>query len=386
MSGPKPDVLCSLSAMIAADQTEECCMSTSHRQRFASRPIRRLTVLLDHLSAGEPDEYRREIDAYRNDLDEAFRCLDFDELEFITDHTDLPTWIHRHRPEFVLHLAEYGFKGSRSLFCCQIPALLEQSSIPFSNAGPGGMVFSSDKHWMNEVLRAAGLPVPEEVLLHRDEMLSDRFVLPSSFGFPGFLKTRLNGGSVGIAGEANIIESRDALSGNLRQVLSRFSPDDVRGENMDEWLLQEFLPGPEFSVAIIGNGPGRDVLPIAQLEASLPYLTYDNSAEVATVWTGSDLGAERYAPAHLSPEEERCLVDYALAAYEHLACRDYARFDFRQDRSGVAKLIDGNALPGIYKGSAFVSMAAMRGQSFADLMHEILGACFDRCFPGWDRP
>jgi D-alanine-D-alanine ligase len=357
-------------------------MRSSYFHRISSPPIRRLTVLLDHLSAGDSDEYRWEIESYQNDLDEAFRVVGFNEIEFITDHTDLPTRIHSRRPEFVLHLAEYGLKGSRSLYCCQIPALLEQVSVPFSNAGPRGMVFSSDKHFLNEVLKAAGLPVPEEVLLHRDDILNNRFVIPESFRFPGFLKTRLNGGSVGISGSANIIAGREALPGNLRKVLSRFSADDLRGENMDEWLLQEFLPGPEFSVAIVGNGSSRDVLPIGQLEAFVPFLTYTNSAEVPINRQGAGNGANRYAPADLSPEELSNLRDYALAAYEHLACRDYARFDFRRDRVGVVKLIDGNSLPGVYKGSAFVAMAAMRNQSFADLWYEILGVCFDRCFTG----
>jgi D-alanine-D-alanine ligase len=361
-------------------------MMMSHSRRFAFRPIRRLTILLDHLCLGDTETYRREIEDYRQDLEEALRCLGFYELEFITDHSDFPTLIQRHRPEFVFHLAEYGLKGSRSLFCCQIPALLEQASIPYSNTGPSGMVLSSDKHFMNEILKASGIPVPEEVLLHRDDVLNGRVLIPESFPFPGFLKTRLNGGSVGIAGVANIIKSREALPENLPQILSRFSPEDIRGENIDEWLLQEFLPGPEFSVAIVGNGSDRDVLPIGRLETSIPYLTYDNSAEVADAEPGSGYGAERYMPANLSPEEESILSDYALTAYDQLACRDYARFDFRRDQAGVAKLIDGNALPGIYKGSAFVAMATMRSQSFPDLMHEILGACFDRCFPGWDRP
>ena len=280
----------------------------------------------------------------------------------------------------MLHLAEYGFKGSRSLYCCQIPALLEQASIPFSNAGPRGMVFSSDKHLINDVLRALGEPVPAEILLHRDDIAAGRAAIPEGFPFPAFLKTRLNGGSVGISGSENIIEHPGRLAPNLRTILASFTSEDVRGENVDEWLLQEFLPGPEYAVGIVGNADALDILPIGQLGASSPFLTYHNSAAVGT---DPDHEDDRYAPADLSSEEARLLRARAASAYEHLACRDYARFDYRRDRSGALKLIDANALPGIYRGSAFLAMAGMRDQSFAELWREIVGVCFDRCFPGW---
>jgi D-alanine-D-alanine ligase len=246
------------------------------------------------------------------------------------------------------------------------------------------MVFSSDKHLMSETLRAVGVPTATEVLLHRDDILKGAIEVPVDFPFPGFLKTRLNGGSVGIMpGGANIVASREQIDPHFREVIAGFTPDDVRGENMDEWLLQEFLPGTEWSVGIVGNGEELDILPIGQLEIASNVLDYGTSAEVAS---GSESNApppERYGRALLKPADEQALITSAKIAYATLACRDYARFDFRKDRNGVIKLIDGNVLPGIYHGCAFAAMAAMRGQSFGDLMREILGRCFDRCFPGW---
>lgn len=316
-------------------------------------------------------------------MEEALGELGFDEVSFTTDHARLPERIREDRPEFVLHLAEYGFKGSHSLYCCQIPALLEQESIPFSNVGPRGMVLSSDKHLVNEVMRSVGVGVPEEVLLHRDDILEGKVELPADFRFPAFLKTRLNGGSVGISGEANVVEEAGLLAPSLRAVLPGFAPEDVRGENMDEWLLQEHLPGPEYSVGIVGNGEDLDVLPIGRLGVSSSILTYRDGAAVRSGGEEAGHSDDRYAPADLSAEEALHLGISAAKAYTHLSFRDYARFDFRRGRDGVLKLIDANALPGIYRGSCFLAMAEMRGQSFADLWREIVGTCFDRCFPGW---
>lgn len=358
-----------------------------HRSWFASRPIRRLTVLLDHVAPADADPYKQEIEAYETVLREAFEGLGFEAVEVWTDHRDLPRRLRDARPEFVLHMAEYGYKGSHSLFCCQIPACLEHEGIPFSNAGPRGMVFSSDKHFMNETLRAVGVPVATEVLLHRDDILKGAIEVPENFPFPGFLKTRLNGGSVGILpGGANIVASRGQIGPHFRKVIAGFTPDDVRGENMEEWLLQEFLPGSEWSVGVIGNGEDLDILPIGQLAIAGDVLDYGTSAEVASGGGDEAPPPERYVRARLQPADEQALIGSVTAAYAALACRDYARFDFRRDRHGVITLIDGNVLPGIYHGCAFVALAAMRGQSFSDLMREILGRSFDRCFPGWRPP
>jgi len=345
-------------------------------------PIRRLVVLLDHVAPTDGEDYRREIAAYRAALAPAYETLGLDGVEYWTDHDDLPARLRDARPEFVVHLAEYGYKGSRSAYCCQIPALLDAARVPYSNADCAGMIFSSDKHLWGEVCRAAGVPVPVEAPLHEDDVFAGTARVPATFPFPAFLKTRLNGGSVGIAGEANRIEAAAELPAKLRAVLERFGPDDVRGENMDEWLLQEWLPGPEYSVAIVGNGASREVLPIGELGAAASFLTYDNSAEVVSGGEAAR-SAERYVPARLAPDEAERLREHALRAFNHLAFRDYARFDFRRDASGVIKLIDANALPGVYPGSAFVTMAAMRGQGFAGLMQSLLFASFDRLFLGW---
>ncbi len=349
-----------------------------------SLPIRRLTVILDHVAPGDDDAYKSEIDLYGRDLRDAFEPMGFDEIEFIMDHDELPARIRDSRPEFVLHLAEYGFKGSHSVFCCQIPALLEAEGIPFSNVGPRGMVFSADKHLINQVMKAAGVPVPQEVPLHRNDILGGNFEVPESFPFPAFLKTRLNGGSVGIAGDENIVRGSEDIARNFPTILASFTPYDIRGENMDEWLLQEFLPGPEYSVGIVGNGEALDVLTVGMLRPSEHYLSYSTSSLVGSDESELRASADRYVPANLPADEERMLVSSATAAYRKLACRDYARFDFRKDSRGVIRLIDANSLPGIYKGSAFVTMAGMRNQSFDGLMQQMLRTSLDRCFPGRD--
>jgi D-alanine-D-alanine ligase-like ATP-grasp enzyme len=358
-----------------------------HREWFTRLPVRRLTVLLDQVSPGDDDEYRQEITEYQHELAEVLAPLGFSELQFLTDHSDLPRRLREYRPEFVLHLAEYGYKGSLSLFCCQIPALLESEGIPFSNVGLGGMVFSVDKHLLNEMLRSVGSPVPEEIVLHRDDIIEGRAQVPDGFPFPAFLKTRLNGGSVGIAGRVNIVERREDLERVFHAVLSCFSTDDVRGRNMDEWLLQEHLPGPEVTVGVVGNGADLDLLPIGMAAghegAFVP--CPDQTVDPADDHSGF-FWFKRFVPAELPRAEEVEIRKQVTQVYSCLACRDYARIDLRADRAGVMKLIDANVLPALFRKSSLAKLAAMRGQSFEDLVHEILGVCFDRCFPGWRTP
>ena len=99
-------------------------------------------------------------------------------------------------------------------------------------------------------------------------------------------------------------------------------------------LVQEFLPGTEYSVALIGNpGIGLTALPImevdySRLPADLPkILGYESKWEPDTAyWT--DIA---YREAEIDEDLRRNMVDWSSALFERLGCRDYARFDFRAD-------------------------------------------------------
>jgi len=146
-------------------------------------------------------------------------------------------------------------------------------------------------------------------------------------------------------------------------------------------LIQEFLSGEEYSVGIIGNpGSGFEVLPVLQVDYSgldpgLPWiLGYESKWEPDSPYWSQI----KYHEADLPEEEKRQLIDYSTQLFERVACRDYARFDFRADASGRIKLLEVNPNPGWCWDGKFNYMANFAGLRYCELLRMIIQAAQDR--------
>ncbi|MBX3437606.1 MAG: hypothetical protein KF861_08960, partial [Planctomycetaceae bacterium] len=85
-----------------------------------------------------------------------------------------------------------------------------------------------------------------------------------------------------------------------------------------------------------------------------------------------------YHKAEMREEVRRALVDYSLKLFERLACRDYARFDFRCGPEGIPRLLEVNPNPGWVWDGKLNLMAGMEDQTYPQLLRRILNAALDR--------
>jgi len=179
--------------------------------------------------------------------------------------------------------------------------------------------------------------------------------------FPVFAKPSREGSSKGV----------DARS----VCRSKAELHDVCARLIDEFdqpvLVEEFLPGDEVTVGILGEGATATVVGVLGVGLK----------DTATVYGYND--------------KERCeeLVNYrlvrspfadrasalALTAYRALGCRDAGRVDIRADAKGEPKIIEVNALPGLHPThSDLPIMATLAGMSYRDLMGRIIGSAARR--------
>jgi D-alanine-D-alanine ligase len=148
-------------------------------------------------------------------------------------------------------------------------------------------------------------------------------------------------------------------------------------------LIQEFLPGAEYSVGVIGNpGLTYTVLPplevdFSDLDPNLPrILGYESKWHPdSPYWTQI-----KYHEANLTEDQNRRLLDYSNLLFEHLECRDYARFDFRTDSEGEIKLLEVNPNPGWCWDGKMNFMASFGGHRYSDMLKMILEAAMERTF------
>jgi D-alanine-D-alanine ligase len=258
----------------------------------------------------------------------------------------------------VLNLCDEGFNND-AFKELHVPALLEMLDIPYSGAGPASLGLCYSKALVRAIAETLEVPTPLETYLDPDDQSA---TLPSIF--PALVKPNFGDSSLGITQEA-VVETPEQLVLYLEQ-LRRTLPGRPA-------LVQEFLDGPEYSVGIIGNpGQGYQMLPVLEVDYSglapeLPrILGYESKwYPDSPYWTDV-----KYMEARLDGDTRRMLYDWSGLLFERLACRDYARFDFRTDREGTIKLLEVNPNPGWCWDGKFNMMAG-----FADLRYaEMLGA------------
>jgi D-alanine-D-alanine ligase len=240
-------------------------------------------------------------------------------------------------------------------------------NVPYSGAGPVALGICYDKALVSAIARSLEISVPDETVCD----VGDRgATLPSVF--PALVKPVYGDSSIGI--------TRDSVVGDAVQLVERLGV--LRAQFPGTPLLvQEFLAGPEYTVAIVGNpGLSHEVLPIlevdyGQLDPSLsPILSYESKWEPDSPYWSQIRYVESHAPAQV----RNTMADAAQLLFQRLGCRDYARFDFRSDASGQPKLLEVNPNPGWCWDGKLNLMAELAGWSYAELLHRILEAAQER--------
>jgi len=178
--------------------------------------------------------------------------------------------------------------------------------------------------------------------------------------FPLFVKPRWEGTAKGITPRSRVDDAA-SLAAAVAEVVGRYDQPA---------LVEAFLPGAEYTVTLVGNDPPR-VLPVLQraLEATtgIGLHALERHAPSGGAWSFE-------LPGRLEPALEAELGRLARLAFEALACRDFARADFRLDANGRPVFLEINPLPTFARDGSFGILAELLGRSHADLVGEAIDA------------
>jgi D-alanine-D-alanine ligase len=293
-----------------------------------------------------------ELGAYR------FRYLD----NHATIERDLATL----ETDLVFNLCDEGLNND-AFKELHVPAVLEIRGLPYTGGGPGCLATCYDKGLVRAVAQSLDVPVPLETYIRTGDQGA---TLPSVF--PAFLKPNYGDSSIGITKDAVVRNERQLLD-YLGYLRASFPKRPI--------LVQEYLTGAEYSVALVGNPhQGLRALPIlevdyTQLDKSLPQiLGYESKWEpTSPYWTQI-----RYREATLTDTLQQQMIDHSVKLFERLNCRDYARFDFRADAQGEIKLLEVNPNPGWCWDGKVNLMAGFQGMRYPELLGAILQTAVER--------
>jgi D-alanine-D-alanine ligase len=270
------------------------------------------------------------------------------------------------RPDIVFNIAEGSYGPCREGY---IPSILEHLKIPYTASDPLTLNICLDKARTKEILSYHGLPTS------RFRVVDDGNFSFNSLHYPLMVKPLYEGSSIGIRNNS-LVKTHQEMRDQVLWLLNNYN---------EPALVEEFLPGREFTVAIIGNGSEARALPIVEiLFDSLPAgVNPIYSYEAKWIWDQNSNPLRIFqCPAKLSAELQGEIESTCLRAYNILRCRDWCRIDVRLDESGKAHIIELNPLPGILPrpedNSCFPKAARAAGMSYNQLINEVLDAACKR--------
>jgi D-alanine-D-alanine ligase len=254
--------------------------------------------------------------------------------------------------DIVFNIAEglYG-DGRESV----VPAILDQYKIPYVFSGPVIMGLSLNKHLAKLVVSASGVPVSPGCLITEFKDLES-----CSLKYPLFVKPVSEGTGKGIT-DKSLVRSCAELSKMVEWILKEFHQSA---------LVEEYLPGREFTVGVLGYGD--EAIAIGGMEVmtinNLPY-----SVEVKENYQNYCT----YKPLDADIIEECKSV--ALRAWRALDAVDAGRVDLKADRNGKICFIEANPLAGLNPiHSDLPILSRMYGIEYQTLMELIMKAAIKR--------
>jgi D-alanine-D-alanine ligase len=257
------------------------------------------------------------------------------------------------RWDMVFNIAEglYG-DGRESV----VPALLDQYRIPYVFSGPVVMGVSLNKYLTRLVVAAAGVPVCPGIIANSVNDLGDL----SPLEFPLFVKPVAEGTGKGIT-TRSLVRDRESLVTLVQELLTTYK---------QPVLIEEYLPGREFTVGVTGNGAEAKVTGGMEVicRDNLPY-----SVEVKENY-------EDYVKYKVYDEDLHSECDaVALGAWRALGAVDAGRVDMKADRHGRMCFIEANPLAGLNPVHSDLPMLSrLNGMAFSTLMEIIMDSAKKR--------
>jgi D-alanine-D-alanine ligase len=249
-----------------------------------------------------------------------------------------------------------GLKGNSRE--AQVPAILDVYDIPYVFSDALTSAVALDKGMAKRIVRDAGVPTVDFRII---EKIAD--VKKVDLPFPLFLKPVQEGSGKGVGADSKVDNARD-----LRRVAAA-----LLAQFQQPVLVEEYLPGREFTVGIIGTGEDAAVLGASEIVA------IDNWVGHGYGYVNKEYSDDKVSIIEADAESCQAAGDVALAAWRALRCRDGGRIDVRCDANGKAHFIEVNPLAGLRPDySDLCLIAQRRGLSHPQLIGKIMAAFFKR--------
>jgi D-alanine-D-alanine ligase len=297
-------------------------------------------VLMGGLSGEREISFRSGDNCLRALLSRGYRAVPIDAVRDVAQRLDEAGI----EVAFLALHGRYGEDGT-------VQGLLEMMGIPYTGSGVLASALGMNKIAAKKVVRGSGVPTPDYCEIGMDEPPDWAAArVEAELGLPVMLKPVAEGSSLGVSKCGRTIE----LVSSMAQGRAEFGA----------MFAERFVPGQEITAGVLERDGRRDCLPILELVPKNEF--YDYEAKYTEGMTDFIL------PARLEPAVGEEAQRVALAAFDAVGCRGYARVDMIVDPAGVPWFVEVNTLPGMTELSDLPAQARAAGLSYEDLVETIL--------------
>ena len=267
---------------------------------------------------------------YKALLKNNVECFPFDLTE---DNLD-KLWIKEFDKAFIVLHGRGGEDG-------YIQSLLDKRKIPFTGSGVEASNLCMNKAHTKDVWLKHELPLSPSIVATQGKPID-----PIDFPLPWAVKPTMEGSSIGITKVENKNELDTAL--------------ELAWQYNDEALIEHWIEGDEYTVAILGN----QALPSIKIISDHDFYDYDSKY--------FSNKTEYLCPSDLSDQQEKNIREIAMKAFNLTGASGWGRADFILDKDKNPYLLEINTVPGMTSHSLVPMAAKAAGMNFEQLVLKIL--------------
>jgi len=224
-----------------------------------------------------------------------------------------------------------------------VQTILDVLKIPYTHSGAVASNLAMDKALSRIIFNKNNLKTPKYFLISKDNKSSvNRKIKKKKIKFPIVIKPVNEGSSLGV----HICKNKFEFKKNYKKLIKEY----------DRILVEEYIPGKEIQVAVMGNKP------LGAIELVPKRKFYDYKAKYS-----NKAGTKHIMPAPISYRKYKEVLLLAKKAHDILGCRGITRSDFRFYNNKFY-LLEINTQPGMTKLSLVPEIANYKGISFEDLV------------------
>lgn len=271
--------------------------------------------------------------------------------------------LRRLAPDVVFN--QYDDVVHGALYEMRLAALVRMMGFPITGSPALAVGLTRYKHMTASLLQGAGIRIPActEVLERLSEV--DR----RGWSFPLIVQPSQEHAGIGLDRDS-IVHTKKALREKMRYILQEYR---------QPVLVQSFLPGREFNVAIVGGRRLR-VMPLAEVDYSRlppeipPIMSYAAKCiETAEEYKKTSV----ICPVAVEPELARDIISLSLRAFRAVGAWGYGRVDVRLDAEGRPCILEVNCNACLEDGYGLARQADQAGISYPRLLQMIVKAALE---------